>query len=432
MDEATAAAVLQLQLQDIDELLQPHNAGGDRSDAELALRLYQTDLNNRDALLSDRRIAYSISTAVRTDSSILADLSRDEVQCSTDRQLALRLGGQRSSRTLLSLSLPPETSQPLSEAQRALNRASLLPPDFVFPVTRGAHPEGYPFNESEEVPTSRDNTGKESKSRINQPSQLKLVAAKTMGSLADLVSIIRYSMAGNAKLAPPSSTENQATAAVASKASHTTTTQTCAACGDDVLHNEMMNLSCGHSYCGDCVVGLVMTALDSDSGFPPSCCLPIKLETLSGHISPDLIRRYKQKQYKIADACILLCATNGCKTLLFPQDIEGAKGHCKTCCRNTCRNCKSQWNDGHSCNEGKERERLEKLAKENGWQTCYTCRTVVSISFGCNHMRFVTLGVRGFHSQLIYTDVCAKPSSAMFVASNGRIANARVGTKLCY
>ncbi|KAL8795172.1 MAG: hypothetical protein Q9195_002327 [Heterodermia aff. obscurata] len=103
---------------------------------------------------------------------------------------------------------------------------------------------------------------------------------------------------------------------------------------------------------------------------------------IENYVSLDVIRQYTAKQDEIANACSLHCAQPSCKTMIPLENVEGSKGFCPICHKRTCRNCKLAWHESHVCNEGEEREKIVKLAKEKGWQFCFMCRNCVGISHG--------------------------------------------------
>ena len=416
MDDATAATVLQLQIEDIDELLQRQN-NGERSDARVALLLYRRDLNERHALLTDRRIAFNYSTAVRTDIGVLAAALRDEAQCSTDRQLAQRLGGQAQSSTR-----PP--SQPLQQGGvppnhdlESINLARSIPPEFVFPVPRDVSdsiggPSPHPFQPATTTKSSTaaiglslpPNAGR-GESVEHGTSKRKRATSPTTeapidvsfdeaielasGRLIDLTS--EKPEAKRAKVM----TEVQEQRRIPRSSTGFPTPiirpppiqDVCTGCTDLHDRKDMMEVSCKHSFCRDCTANLVTVSLEFGSNFPPSCCnMPVALDALYGHVSFDLIWSYQQKQEEIEKAYTLPCATSWCDTLILSDNIREKKGHCSTCSQDTCRDCKKQWHAGTSCKEREENEKLASLADAQGWRSCYNCGTFIDMIFGCNHM----------------------------------------------
>ena len=411
MDDATAATVLQLQIEDIDELLQRQN-NGERSDARIALLLYRRDLNERHALLTDRRIAFNYSTAVRTDSGILAAALRDEAQCSADRQLAQRLSGKAQT------GQPPQPMQqagvPPSHSLEAINLARSIPPEFVFPVPRGGsdsisglnpRPATTTKSAATTVSLSRSPNAAQSESVEHGTLKRKRAASPTAHSTIDLTSdslvgleveplIDLTSEKPEAKQAKVMTEEQEQRRIPRSSTGFPTPVirpppiqDVCTGCTDLHDRKDMMEASCKHSFCRDCSANLVTVALEVGSNFPPTCCnMPVALDALYGHVPFDLIWAYQQKQDEIEKAYTLPCATIWCETLIASDNIREKKGHCNTCSQDTCRDCKKQWHAGTSCKEREENEKLASLADAQGWRSCYNCGTFIDMIFGCNHM----------------------------------------------
>jgi hypothetical protein len=44
----------------------------------------------------------------------------------------------------------------------------------------------------------------------------------------------------------------------------------------------------------------------------------------------------------------------------------------------------------HFCKKDPAREAVIALAKQEGWQACFKCGTMVSLNFGCHHMMYVS------------------------------------------
>lgn len=415
MDDATAATVRQLQIEDIDELLQ-RQSNGERSHARIALLLYRRDLNERHALLTDHRIAFNYSTAVRTDSGVLAAALRDEAQCSADRQLAQRLGGHAQTGAG-----PP--SQPLQQAGvpldydlESINLARSIPPEFVFPVPRGSdgisrlnpqpfQPATATKSASTTVSLAQSPNAGQGESVEYGTSKRKRAASPTTESPIDLTSdspvqwsferLIGLTTENTGTKRAKVMTEEQEQRRNPRSATGFPTPiirpppiqDVCTGCTDLHDRKDMMEASCKHSFCRDCTANLVTVALEVGSNFPPSCCnMPVALDALYGHVSFELIWAYQQKQDEIEKAYTLPCATPWCETLIASDQIREKKEHCSTCSQDTCRDCKKQWHAGTSCKEREENEKLASLADAQGWRSCYNCGTFIDMIFGCNHM----------------------------------------------
>ena len=401
MDDNTAATVLKIQLDDINELLRNeiiHHQAAEPSDLQLALEMYQRDLHGRESLLHDRRVASSFATAVDLDEEAIDLARREEAVCVTDHSLARRLSGLNPLPSQPQLSATRPEDQSPSQESASLNRLGTLAPDFVFPV-----PCGTPFSKNPHA--SRNNT----LSKSSQPPSPRGDTLKTDYNVFEAASE-RVDTKRKRSASPESNLHASATGSLSTsgvryeqtefdsptikrkKLSHPKSGVTdCAACGDESMESNLVRTACDHMYCHDCVAAFLESALRMDSTFPPACCdLPLTLSIIERSVSLDQIKRYKERQDAIAAACTLRCAHDGCKTIISHTDIQGAKGCCPVCSEHTCLNCKLEWHEGQSCKDEVEREKLINLAASEGWQVCYRCRTCVGISSGCNHITLVS------------------------------------------
>ncbi|KAL8720066.1 MAG: hypothetical protein Q9181_007969, partial [Wetmoreana brouardii] len=93
-DDATAALIVQLQHEDLQELKHQDKGKsreGDRSDADIAMAFYQEELQQLGIVLKDRYMSRSLERAVVTDSALLTDAIAKEDSLANDRLLAERL-----------------------------------------------------------------------------------------------------------------------------------------------------------------------------------------------------------------------------------------------------------------------------------------------------------------------------------------------------
>jgi hypothetical protein len=96
MDTQSVALAVRLQLEEIESLKEGQKGKhpeGEVPDHEYALELYEQELVNQNLLLSDRRIAYSISQAVHSDADVIGAIQVEENDSRRDHQLACTLGG---------------------------------------------------------------------------------------------------------------------------------------------------------------------------------------------------------------------------------------------------------------------------------------------------------------------------------------------------
>ena len=102
---------------------------------------------------------------------------------------------------------------------------------------------------------------------------------------------------------------------------------TCISCGDD---NDIVFFTapCKHSYCGDCLLSYVKSALEPDGIFPPQRCnLLNRLQSARAHLNYDLVKRYEEKHAEVVAASSMLCAQPGCWVVIPPEEIVEGVGH---------------------------------------------------------------------------------------------------------
>lgn len=160
----------------------------------------------------------------------------------------------------------------------------------------------------------------------------------------------------------------------------------CISCSD-MCDPSSFTATCGHAYCTGCLPDYIESALHFDSTFPPRCCnRPLTLDLVSNHVGPELTQRYKDKQSSITAACSLACYNPGCRLIITEENIVSYLGRCITCGHKTCIKCRRAAHGDASCPSDEEREEVFKLAKESRWQSCYRCKNMIELNFGCNHM----------------------------------------------
>jgi IBR domain, a half RING-finger domain len=94
--DCTEALILRLQLEDIKAICDSHKRKGregEISDIDLALQLYQQELEQNVTILADKRMATSIANAVRLDEGVISASILEEQVAARDRSMAGRLSG---------------------------------------------------------------------------------------------------------------------------------------------------------------------------------------------------------------------------------------------------------------------------------------------------------------------------------------------------
>ena len=162
--------------------------------------------------------------------------------------------------------------------------------------------------------------------------------------------------------------------------------QACDACTEEYKEHDMVNISCRHSYCKDCMSKLVRTALVEESMFPPMCCMKeITLSNFQDILAHDLVIGYMEKAMEYRTISRTYCASTTCSKFIRPDLIFGSVGVCSACNVGTCTACKAFQHEGLCSPEVGLQDLLE-MAKEEGWAQCPSCKRMIEREGGCNHM----------------------------------------------
>jgi hypothetical protein len=94
MDPATAALILELQIEDSEEILASSGRKGKGregivSDTQLALQFYREDLERNARIIADHQMTKSLSEACRTDGHEVAISLMEEERANHDRQISV-------------------------------------------------------------------------------------------------------------------------------------------------------------------------------------------------------------------------------------------------------------------------------------------------------------------------------------------------------
>ena len=205
----------------------------------------------------------------------------------------------------------------------------------------------------------------------------------------------------------------------------------CLACGDAVPSSKAVQCPCSHSYCRDCLSALFRSSFTDESLFPPRCCkLKIPIDSAKQHLPLSLVREYRAKQIEHGTPNRTYCHKATCSAFIPPASIEGDTATCLDCGDGTCVFCKGQ-SHANECPADTVTQEVLRIASENGWQRCRSCRRMVELETGCNHMskfqpqpyhKLKRLANRG-------QPVSAALSFAMSVVYRGRTAGALSGTR---
>lgn len=334
IDDASAALILQMQTDDVDELVartKGKSKAGEVADNDLAMTMFRDDLENMSLIIADRKMGRSITRAVTMDAALLSNSVPREQVAADDRAVAQRLSGNKSSLQGTDI---PRISGPLVLEETLSAR---LIDQYITPL-RGFDDES------------------------------------------------------DAEFSIGDDTEEQAAGessswAASRKAQTASAPRNCVACDTTRPLFKLLHAPCGHEYCEDCLQTIFRLATTDETLFPPRCCRqPISLTTAKLYLSSGLIDVFEKKSLEFSTPNRSFCFEPTCSSFIPPRSIEGERGTCPDCGKKTCTICKNKMHDGDCPQDGKTQEIL-RMASREGWQRCWKCKRLVGISTGCNHIR---------------------------------------------
>lgn len=163
----------------------------------------------------------------------------------------------------------------------------------------------------------------------------------------------------------------------------------CVSCQEQKQYFYTARAPCGHEYCCDCLRVLFENSMTDDTLFPPRCCRQaITTSAAQVFVPGELMKRYEQKKIEMETPNRTYCSNPVCSAFL--TNIQDDNATCTSCGTVTCTLCKGA-NHGGDCPSDTALQQVLQTADENGWQRCYSCRRLVELDIGCNHITFVLL-----------------------------------------
>ena len=322
MEDASAAAALQLQLEDLRAMIEAKKGKGcegNANDEDLAFEQHQAELELQYQCLQDLKLARSIARAVETDAETIRVAREEEERAVQDRRMAYTLGGL------------PQPHEPQRQNFAVLDTTDE-------DLTRLAR-----------LNTLTSGENKRKASDPAGPSSSK-AARKGPGPFDG----------GDAH-------------------------QQCVACREEKHAFDVMRAPCGDFYCRACIRDLFLAAITDDSLFPPRCCRRnIEFETARNFLEPVIQARFEMKAIEQSTPDRTYCSRPECSLFILHSAITAHVGTC-TCGFQTCTVCKGKTHAG-DCPPDIATQELLALAATNGWKQCFRCKQMVEHTFGCDHM----------------------------------------------
>ncbi|KIW21806.1 uncharacterized protein PV07_12768 [Cladophialophora immunda] len=161
----------------------------------------------------------------------------------------------------------------------------------------------------------------------------------------------------------------------------------CDACREPKKYFDVVAAPCNHEYCRDCLRDLFGASLTDESLFPPRCCRQnIPLDAVSIFLTSELKQEFQQKKVEFSTPNRTYCSRPQCSFFISAENIVDEIANCPSCAARTCTICKSESHEGQDCPRDTALQATMNLARDNGWQRCYSCRRLVELDIGCNHI----------------------------------------------
>jgi len=166
-------------------------------------------------------------------------------------------------------------------------------------------------------------------------------------------------------------------------------------CDDRVTgFSNALHAPCGHYYCKGCAVELVQAFTRDESLFPLRCC---QTAIPANYILPFIPLRLKitfdakNAEWSVLAKDRIYCCSQTCSAFLGSSvekgRLVGVNCTAPGCRTSTCPRCKQVAHPNElDCSANKATDEVRALARQEGWQTCPGCHTVVELDVGCYHM----------------------------------------------
>jgi len=390
IDAETAALVAKLALEDLETVYGRRHGksrvGGAVSDEEYAYQLQAQHFQEMLTRAEDAKIAKSLRDAVATDSAYVEALRIAEEAAAEDRRAALALsrGEQLPAKTAAQIRLEDPTfvlhPDPPSKSERAASKAK-APADVDEDVI-------YVSSDDETDTIVLDDSDEDDQFTIAYRALIDKSFRTTSTSAGPSVNRTKSSTPSSAGLNIYKS-NTTTSASISSK-----TRVECTICTDTVRATVALHTPCGDYYCQDCLRSLVELFTRDESLYPLRCCQQsIPISTVIPFISSGLRKIFEAKnaEFSVFAKDRIYCCNPVCSTFLGSSEgrerVNEVICTVSTCRTSTCPRCKQA---GHpadpDCAVNHATIELRALARQQGWQTCPGCHTLIELNVGCYHM----------------------------------------------
>ncbi|KAK6212458.1 hypothetical protein LQW54_005232 [Pestalotiopsis sp. IQ-011] len=333
MDDADAALIVQILLQDGQEAISSAEGNGkriagDETDAQVAFNLYLEEVERAQGFIFDKRMTRSIQQAILVDSDAISSSQAEEHTASHDHDMSVAMSNG-------------ETPSSDPDATFAAESAAISDDYELFEKLLCIYVNGIEDDES-------DGDSDENDAVADQPESSTWAASR--------------------------------------RSTNARQRRACIACGDRKHFAQLAKAPCNHEYCRECFSRLFRDAMVDESLFPPRCCKQsIRLDKSRFFLNAEIVQQFRKKAIEFSTPNRTYCHRQQCAVFIPPDNCTGPTALCEECGHHTCTTCKGASHSGDCPNDGPLQHVIE-LAREQGWQRCQNCWGMVELNTGCNHM----------------------------------------------
>lgn len=331
IDDETTSLILSLLLDDIKHATSSgkgKQVEGTLADIDLAIQLYTEELEKAAMFTSDHRMTKSIQMACQMDSEALIQSEREEQMAHHDHEVSTLIQQQNSE----------VSGTEIGYADPSVAELELLDKLSAIYITG----------------IDDDKTDDEG-----------------------CVEIANTETAGQPECS---------SWAASRKSQNVTRTRRCLACDEKTHFTNLARATCGHEYCRDCLGQLFQNAMSDETLFPPRCCRqPIPLDQNLLFLAEDLVRQFRVKAVEFTTPQRTYCSRRTCSAFIHPDYCQLGIATCADCGHQTCTTCKGPSHSG-DCPHDEDLQKVLEIAKEERWQRCPGCLSMIELETGCFHM----------------------------------------------
>lgn len=161
---------------------------------------------------------------------------------------------------------------------------------------------------------------------------------------------------------------------------------------DEKPSKKAPRLKCGHRMCHRCLKRSFKLSVKDPQMMPPKCCTadPLDPKHVDYLFDKSFKKLWNRKFAEYSTRNRIYCPRRRCGEWITPSKIrrEGGRkfARCGSCRTKVCGTCSGKWHQAPECPQDEATTMFLEQAKEEGWQRCYRCKTIVELKEGCNHM----------------------------------------------